>query len=303
MPEPGQRREWQDLNVVSSLRADPRILLVADNDTDAHLTIHYLSLVFPASKIARACDLATALELLESFSPSIVLCDPSLPTSKGTDTIEALIRGAGGLPVVALAGGVEAAEALSAGAQDYIDKAEISEYRVSRVIQHTIARSEATERLHYLTTRDQVTDLANRFALEQGRTRLFTQARHHNYKIGVFVADLREFEQLQQQHTEQTVNTVLRHFGSQFRNCFRDDDLVARLGGGRFVALLALPDQSAYDAVATRVATFAPIAVTVADTDTEPGSITNVKLSAVLSQLCHNGEELDLDTLVSTATE
>ena len=103
-----------------------RILLVEDNPADAELIRELLSDCPQRSfSIRHARSLASAVAALDDEVADLVLLDPGLPDSQGTETVQAVRAAALDPPIVVLTGlddedvGVSM---LQAGAQDYLAK-------------------------------------------------------------------------------------------------------------------------------------------------------------------------------------
>ena len=97
----------------------------------------------------KATTLAEALEGIETNRPDVVLLDLGLPDSDGTATVDAIVQRFHPMAVVVLTGldsDRAAAEALRAGAQDFLDKSDASPAVLARTVQY------ARERAHYSAT-------------------------------------------------------------------------------------------------------------------------------------------------------
>src|SRR5688572_32351352 len=100
-----------------------RVLVVEDNDVDAHV----LEVVLRRSSftVERASSLSAAATILRSSAFDLILSDLGLPDSCGLETLDALLEQAEGIPVVVVTGRSDettALRAVAAGAQDYLVK-------------------------------------------------------------------------------------------------------------------------------------------------------------------------------------
>jgi signal transduction histidine kinase len=96
-----------------------------------------------ATLATTVASLHEALETLARTRPDCVLLDLGLPDSQGLATLEALTRAAPGLPVVVLTGTEEddlADQALLAGAQDFLEKAQVEPRSLGRSLRHALDR-------------------------------------------------------------------------------------------------------------------------------------------------------------------
>jgi len=125
------------------------ILLVEDNPADADLINEYLSedqnFVY---NLTEAETLADALELLAHDNFDIVLLDLSLPDSSGLATVRTLLSDYPQLVLVVLTGLKDQQIALQAvrfGAQDYLEKDQLTPVLLHRSISYAIERKKALQ--------------------------------------------------------------------------------------------------------------------------------------------------------------
>lgn len=121
------------------------ILLVEDDDADALLIERCLTESgIAAERIARARTLAEALGLVAETSRCVVL-DLDLPDTDGLDALAAIGERAPDIPIIVLTGRHDqpGVEALAAGAQDYLVKADITPELLGRSIRYAIERRRA----------------------------------------------------------------------------------------------------------------------------------------------------------------
>lgn len=145
------------------------LLLVEDNPDDARYLERLLhehaeqdEQTISVGEITRARNLRTAVERLES-DPDVVLLDLGLPDSNGLETVETVTDHAPHIPVVVITGRQESGlgrEAISLGAEDYLEKGRITGELLSRTIRYSIDRHrkqrEITELNHRLSLLHQI---------------------------------------------------------------------------------------------------------------------------------------------------
>ena len=126
-----------------------RVLVVEDNLADARLLEELLREVperpFTLTVVG---TLADAIRVASDHD--VALLDLSLPDAHGVETVERMVASARAMPLVVLTGLDDekvASDAMKAGAQDYVVKAEITASLVARSIRYAIERkrAEATE--------------------------------------------------------------------------------------------------------------------------------------------------------------
>jgi GAF domain-containing protein/DNA-binding response OmpR family regulator len=145
-----------------------RILLIEDNPADARLLQKMLAEAkrFPF-ELEQADRLSAGLERLAGDDIDVVLLDLSLPDSRGLDTFTRALVQAPHTPIVVLSGLDDeklAVEAVRAGAQDYLAKAEVDGNLLARSIRYAIERKRAEARqAHYLQAEQALRQISSRF--------------------------------------------------------------------------------------------------------------------------------------------
>src|SRR5829696_8869759 len=126
-----------------------RVLLVEDDDGDAFLVQELLDEAVSPVELLRARTLAEAEKWVARVD--CVLLDLGLPDASGLDGLRRLSARADGVALLVLTGLADeyrGAEAVAAGAQDYLVKGQVDGQLLTRAIRYAIGRSriEATER-------------------------------------------------------------------------------------------------------------------------------------------------------------
>lgn len=130
---------------------DTHILLVEDDEDDRRLVDEYL-LAAHASEfsIESVGTLAAALKRLLTSDVTAVLLDLFLPDSEGIETFTQIHVQFPNLPIVILTGLADeevGIRAVSAGAQDYLTKANLSPEVLIRSLRYALERKQAEQRL------------------------------------------------------------------------------------------------------------------------------------------------------------
>jgi diguanylate cyclase (GGDEF)-like protein len=86
--------------------------------------------------------------------------------------------------------------------------------------------------------RDPLTGLANRRALEERLAEELERARRHGTHLGLVLADVDDFKQINDRFGHQFGDTVLQAFAAAFSGTLREADLAARFGGEEFALVL-----------------------------------------------------------------
>ena len=146
---------------------------------------------------------------------------------------------------------------------------------------------ENEERLRFLSIHDQLTSLYNRLYFEEEMIRL---ERGRHYPIGTIMADLDGLKNINDTYGHAVGDQLLIQAASIFRSCFRAGDVVARIGGDEFSALLPGANVDTLARVTERInSRFAtslftinssPIGISLGTAITEKGESLNESLKA-----------------------
>jgi diguanylate cyclase (GGDEF)-like protein/PAS domain S-box-containing protein len=96
-------------------------------------------------------------------------------------------------------------------------------------------RMRIAEELVYLGTHDPLTGLYNRSFFEEEMRRL--QAGRH-FPVSILIGDLDNLKEVNDRHGHAAGDELLKATAATMKDCFRTDDLIARVGGDEFVILL-----------------------------------------------------------------
>jgi diguanylate cyclase (GGDEF)-like protein len=137
------------------------VLLVEDNPNDALLMQRLLRSAAPERcEMVHQNSMERATKHLASEPVDVVLLDLGLPDANGLDAVSQILAAAPHIPVVVLTGRNDerlAAQALRAGAQDFLVKGEIGSATVLRALHYAIERKGLEERLFLEQERAQIT--------------------------------------------------------------------------------------------------------------------------------------------------
>jgi two-component system cell cycle response regulator len=135
-------------------------------------------------------------------------------------------------------------EVLRNGANDFITKpvlAEELEVRVSNLLKmHRMMRrlESQHEAMKTLAMHDPLTSLCNRYQLNEVMPSLIADAHAHARPLALMVLDIDHFKQINDTLGHKAGDLVLEQFAQTLQGLCRSDDLVARIGGEEFVAVL-----------------------------------------------------------------
>ena len=170
------------------------IILVEDNEDHAVLILRHLKQQAHKFRFTRAGTLKQAREFLAQHSVHAVLLDLFLPDSNGLDTLKSILKFDQKIPVIVLTSLNDdniAMEALQKGAQDFINKDEMTTSSLLRSIHYSIERKK-TE-LELLAHRELLNAIVD------------------NSQSVIFVKDLEGQYTLVNKHFEKTFDKTRKH--------------------------------------------------------------------------------------------
>lgn len=193
----------------------------------------------------------------EGYYP-IVVTDWSMPGLSGPELCER-IRGYEGelytyvILLTSLTDKANIAQGLEAGADDYVtkpfDRGElIARLRTGhRILDLQASMREAHRKLQELASRDGLTGVLNRRALEERLVEAHTYHQRRGTPLSIAIFDLDHFKQINDTYGHQAGDDVLKASAARVVELTRDYDSVGRYGGEEFVVVL--PDTPAEEAV------------------------------------------------------
>ncbi len=96
----------------------------------------------------------------------------------------------------------------------------------------------AQQQLNYLAFYDPLTELPNRALFFDRFCQLLAQSQRNGTPFALLMLDLDGFKAVNDAHGHKTGDALLVAVGQRLRNCVRESDTVARMGGDEFVLLL-----------------------------------------------------------------
>jgi serine phosphatase RsbU (regulator of sigma subunit) len=127
-----------------------QLLVVEDNHHDFGLLRDQLSQAGSAFKLVHATRLGEALQCVASESFDAIVLDLNLPDSSGFETYSAIRNQTRGIPIVVLSHQNEAQliqRTLEHGAQDFLDKAQVTAELLEHSVRHAISRQKLQTQL------------------------------------------------------------------------------------------------------------------------------------------------------------
>lgn len=212
-----------------------------------------------------ACDGDEAWKVFEDGDgPRLAILDWMMPGKDGVE-VSRLIRERGEedyvyiIMLTAKGQKQDLIEGMAAGADDYVTKPfDAGELRVRvRAAQRILDLQDeiiaARESLREQATHDMLTGLLNRPAIIDTLQRGLDYAERENTSVGVIMADLDHFKQINDTHGHKAGDTVLREAARRMRSVLRTYDSIGRYGGEEFLLVLPGTDEDGALALAERV--------------------------------------------------
>jgi diguanylate cyclase (GGDEF)-like protein len=219
--------------------ASRRVLLIENSATDRQLLRNWLNAEM--IETYEAVDIITALSACQKYQPNLVLLQLRLNTWDGYEVIRRLKEDprTRSIPVIFLAASAltaEKAKGIDMGAVDFVSKPFDSVELLARV--NSALRTKALlDLLEQRAHLDGLTELGNRFALQDTLPREFAACQAKGVPLSVVIADIDHFKKVNDHYGHAAGDEVLRRMAMVLRGSVRPTDFLARYGGEEFVVL------------------------------------------------------------------
>ncbi len=223
-----------------------RLLIVEDSEDDTQLLLIALKKGGYDVAYERVTS-GSAMEIALARHPwDVIVADQNLPHFSGLEALDFLKENGYDIPFFIVSGSINeelAAEAMRAGAQDYLKKdnltrlcpaiaRELREVEVRR--DRTRAEATVERQAHY----DFLTNLPNRTTFRDRLTVALAQASRNRKMLAILFVDLDRFKTIVDTLGHAIGDLVLRGVAERLSASLEEGDTLARLGGDEFVILL-----------------------------------------------------------------
>lgn len=219
------------------------ILLVEDNPGDIRLVRELLAADQSETfSLVTADRQEAALAILDSQDITAILLDIELPDSSGLNTLLKIHANAPGIPIVVLSSIADeglAVRSVQQGAQDFLVKGYVDAHQLTRSLRYAIERKRTEERLNHLAHHDSLTGLSNRKHFYDTLKNSIALARRHETKLALLLLDLNGFKAINDTLGHAIGDVLLQCVAQRLRECMRETDCVARIGGDEFTMILS----------------------------------------------------------------
>ncbi len=219
-----------------------RALLIESTQSDRYLLRNWL--VSDRIEVYEAADIINGLAACTRFHPKLILLQLRLPTWDGFEAIRRIKNDpqTRSIPIILIADAAttsEKAKGIDLGAVDFITKPFDPVELLART--HSALRTRAyLDLLEHRAHIDGLTELGNRFALQDHLPLAWETCRRKGRGLAVLVSDLDRFKRVNDEHGHAAGDEVLRQAALSLRAAVRQGDFVARFGGEEFV--IVAPD-------------------------------------------------------------
>lgn len=229
------------------------ILLVEDNFAEIRQVETMLAQQDNAGfRLTISSTMADAINTVANEKFDVVLLDLILPDGEGIENIARLKSRAPAMPIVVMSGRTDEEfeiDALKAGAQDYLIKAHVDQWQLSRVLRYSIERKNLQEQITHMANYDQLTGLANRELFRMRLEHAISCAERRDESVAVLYIDLDHFKLINDSLGHVIGDKLLAEVSNRLSETVREIDTVARLGGDEFAIVLEAITQT-YDVAA-----------------------------------------------------
>jgi len=225
-------------------------VLIADDDSVSRRMLERMLRQWEYDVVAASDGLSARAILASPDAPRLAILDWMMPGATGPELC-AELRSRGREPytyvllLTARDTTDDIVEGMGAGADDYITKPfDAQELQVrlragNRILSLEAELVAAREALREQATRDPLTRIWNRHAVLEALAREAARAERDGTSMGVILADLDHFKQVNDTYGHQAGDEVLREVCRRMQGCFRSYDYVGRYGGEEFLLVLS----------------------------------------------------------------
>jgi len=240
------------------MRTQPiRLLLVEHEKEDARRLMNMLQATERSTfRLRYARRFRDARKYLQNPGADVALLNLWLPDAHGLQGLREMHETAPGIPLVVLSSHADdflAAEALRCGAQDFLVKSELDDNKLVRALCYAIARQHVQMSLRSLSLIDELTGLYNRRGFLTLAERRLKLAVRQGLRSSLVFLDVDDLKYVNDRFGHNEGDRALQRTGQVLQQSFRDSDIVARIGGDEFCALLGDVQESSAPLVRERL--------------------------------------------------
>lgn len=238
--------ERMDQLTQRSQGAPYQVLVVEDNTL---LASHYAAVLEHAGmKVVALADPSRILDVLDDFSPELILLDLYMPQCNGIEVARVIRQDSKfiDLPIVFLStesGRQFQLAALQTGADDFLHKPISDKDLVTAVRQ----RSERFRSLRELIRQDRMTGLLNHISFKLQLEFELARQQRQGSLLNLVMLDIDHFKKVNDSYGHPVGDRVIKSLARLLSKRLRKTDIVGRYGGEEFGVIM--PDTHAHDAL------------------------------------------------------
>jgi diguanylate cyclase (GGDEF)-like protein len=214
---------------------------------------------------ARAAIERLALEHFDA-----VILDLGLPDTRGLEALTWLVSADPDVPIVILTGADDemlALQAVKSGAQDYFLKGHVTPETLVRGLRYAIERKQSELQMKRLAYYDTLTGLPNRRLLIEHLNAALRRAARNESVVGVLFVDIDRFKHINDTLGHDAGDRVLQTLADRMARSLRAADMLGRLSGDEFVAIVEAKRREELSVVAGHLISGLRAPLTVAGVD------------------------------------
>jgi len=233
-------------------------LLAEDSHIDAEIVKAMLTNAYGTScSILHVETFEDIGKALDCATFEALILDLNLPDRSGVDNVPYLVHRYPTLPIIVLTSEDDekiAIDALKRGAQDYLNKQDVTSQSLARSLRYARERKQIemvlkdalsiaeqqNKRLQQCVHYDFLTGLANRPFFEQIAQRALKLSARNNKELALIFVDIKKFKLVNESCGITVGDAVLVDMAKRLKHIVRDSDLVTRYTGDNFLILIEL---------------------------------------------------------------
>jgi diguanylate cyclase (GGDEF)-like protein len=217
---------------------DKNYSILAVDDAKDTLMLLEFDLAEEGYQVLTSASGEKAIALLKSEKIDLILLDMYMPGMSGLDVLKQLKFHPEykHIPIIMLSASDDEDQVVSAlelGADDYVIKPYIAKVLLARM-KTSIRLMEKTIELERLAKTDYLTKLKNKGGFEELAIKAISQANREKQPILMAMLDIDLFKHVNDRYGHEAGDTVLVEFSRRVSECFRDYDIIGRVGGEEF---------------------------------------------------------------------
>jgi diguanylate cyclase (GGDEF)-like protein len=124
------------------------------------------------------------------------------------------------------------------GAQDYLERAQLQDSLVHRVLDYSIKLKAARDQIQLLSNRDSLTGALNRTGFRAHVEQAMERSERYGFNTALLYINIDQFANINDHYGESDGDLMIKTISKRLLNKLRSTDSIARLGGDEFAVVL-----------------------------------------------------------------